>query len=90
MVEGYFRCFGTAQHLKDKFGHGYEIRLKIDMHRLADLKPDFEMKKTYTDHNLIGKVLDELEEKGIGLSEFANNWTLNSEYSESGLLKKFW
>jgi len=34
MVKGKFRCFGTAQHLKDKFGKGYEIKLKIDMDKL--------------------------------------------------------
>ena len=35
MVEGKFKCFGTAQHLKDKFGKGYEVQIKIDVERLA-------------------------------------------------------
>ena len=26
---GIFRCFGSSQHIKDKFGKGYEIQLKI-------------------------------------------------------------
>jgi len=34
MVDGRFRCFGTAQHLKEKFGKGYEIKLKIDTLKL--------------------------------------------------------
>jgi len=29
MVEGKFRCFGSAQHLKNKYGMGYEIEIKI-------------------------------------------------------------
>mmetsp|Transcript_30475 Transcript_30475/g.46695 ORF Transcript_30475/g.46695 Transcript_30475/m.46695 type:complete len:137 (+) Transcript_30475:4507-4917(+) len=29
MVSGSFRCFGSSQHIKDKFGTGYEIELKI-------------------------------------------------------------
>ena len=26
---GMFTCFGNAQHIKDKFGSGYEIELKM-------------------------------------------------------------
>ena len=29
MVAGEFKCFGSSQHIKDKFGTGYEIELKI-------------------------------------------------------------
>lgn len=29
MVDGVFKCFGSSQHIKDKFGTGYEIELKI-------------------------------------------------------------
>lgn len=29
MVEGQFKCFGSSQHIKDKYGTGYEIELKI-------------------------------------------------------------
>lgn len=29
MVDGSFRCFGSSQHIKDKFGTGYEIEFKI-------------------------------------------------------------
>lgn len=25
MVEGRFKCFGTVQHLKNKFGKGFEL-----------------------------------------------------------------
>lgn len=26
---GIFKCFGTAQHIKDKFGVGFEVEIKI-------------------------------------------------------------
>ena len=29
MVAGEFKCFGSSQHIKDKFGTGYELELKI-------------------------------------------------------------
>lgn len=29
MVNGHFRCFGSAQHLKNKYGLGYEVEVKI-------------------------------------------------------------
>ena len=28
MVNGQFKCFGSVQHLKDKFGKGYTLILK--------------------------------------------------------------
>ena len=34
MVEGSFKCFGSVQHLKNKFGKGYEIEFKVDMDKL--------------------------------------------------------
>lgn len=29
MVDGQFKCFGSSQHIKDKYGTGYEIEVKI-------------------------------------------------------------
>ena len=29
MVNGEFKCFGSSQHIKNKFGTGYEIEVKI-------------------------------------------------------------
>jgi len=29
MVHGQFRCFGSAQYLKDKYGVGCEVEVKI-------------------------------------------------------------
>jgi ATP-binding cassette subfamily A (ABC1) protein 3 len=29
MVDGEFKCFGSSQYIKDKYGTGYEIEIKI-------------------------------------------------------------
>ena len=29
MVNGSFKCFGSTQHIKNKFGFGFEVELKI-------------------------------------------------------------
>ena len=29
MVEGEFKCFGSSQHIKDKYGEGFDIEFKI-------------------------------------------------------------
>jgi len=29
MVGGNFKCFGSSQHIKDKYGTGYELEFKI-------------------------------------------------------------
>lgn len=29
MVDGEFKCFGTSQHIKNKYGTGYEMEIKI-------------------------------------------------------------
>lgn len=29
MVSGEFKCFGSATHVKDKYGTGYELELKV-------------------------------------------------------------
>lgn len=29
MVDGEFKCFGSSQHIKDKYGMGFEIEIKI-------------------------------------------------------------
>ena len=33
-VHGEFRCFGTAQHIKRKFGTGFFIKVKLDFSRI--------------------------------------------------------
>ena len=35
---GIFKCFGSQQHIKDKFGTGYEIEIKICKPTQVDLE----------------------------------------------------
>jgi ABC-type multidrug transport system ATPase subunit len=36
MVGGQFKCFGSAQHIKEKYGRGYEINIKLDQVELNE------------------------------------------------------
>lgn len=38
MVNGKLRCIGSAQHLKDKFGKGYSIRIRLKKDAGKDVK----------------------------------------------------
>jgi len=29
MVNGNFKCIGTPQHIKSKYGEGYEVEIKV-------------------------------------------------------------
>jgi len=43
MVGGNFKCFGTSQHIKDKYGTGYELEVKIksiDEQEINQIKND--------------------------------------------------
>ena len=33
-VQGEFKCFGTAQHIKSKFGSGFSVLIKFDLDRI--------------------------------------------------------
>jgi len=47
MTAGQLRCLGTPQHLKSKFGHGYQMDLEIekDKHVIEDaLRSEFDIK----------------------------------------------
>lgn len=35
---GVFRCFGSSQHIKNKFGTGYEIEVKIRKQTIQDIE----------------------------------------------------
>lgn len=35
---GVFRCYGSSQHIKNKFGIGYEIEVKIQKPKVEDLE----------------------------------------------------
>ena len=35
MVKGKIKCYGTPNHIKEKFGSGYEIELNIDLQDIS-------------------------------------------------------
>lgn len=37
MVEGRLVCFGSSQHLKDKYGQGYDVEMSMDYDRVYEL-----------------------------------------------------
>lgn len=41
MVSGQLQCLGTAQHLKAKYGSGYQLRVKIESKRADPFKQWF-------------------------------------------------
>lgn len=42
MVNGQFRCLGSIQHLKNKYGAGYTVTLKVNM--VGDVCSRFELR----------------------------------------------
>lgn len=42
MVNGKLRCLGTCQHLKDKYGDGYSIRLRLKKGADASVREDIQ------------------------------------------------
>jgi len=48
---GIFKCFGSVQHIKNKFGTGYEIEIKIknaSQEQKDDIRAKFEIPDNYT------------------------------------------
>ena len=41
MVQGQFKCLGSPQHLKSKFGSGYSLRAKIRSDRQQEALEEF-------------------------------------------------
>ena len=86
MVDGSFRCFGSSQHIKDKFGTGYEIEFKIRTMTEEETQQIVEnqgfkgykvlsrkQSEAILTENNNGELLSELVPNGIG-SEFHQVW----------------
>jgi len=79
---GKFRCFGTSQHVKSKFGVGYELEIKVkkapfrELQELSDdlgLGTDLQKKVVLTaavrgcaEAGFDGAILDQVRPDGIG------------------------
>ncbi|KAM3603993.1 uncharacterized protein V6R79_004994 [Siganus canaliculatus] len=55
MVNGTFKCLGTIQHLKYKFGEGYVVTMKIKAAK-AGLSPDLEPAESFMESSFPGCV----------------------------------
>ncbi|XP_077866667.1 phospholipid-transporting ATPase ABCA3-like [Saccoglossus kowalevskii] len=53
MVNGEFKCLGSTQHLKSRFGTGYTLILKVDQQYATDSV------KQFVEHNFAGTLLIE-------------------------------
>jgi len=79
MVGGEFKCFGSSTHIKDKFGTGYELEVKIRMLTEDETKVEIqkaeqaglipftlESCKSYLKQSGSEDLINELNENGIG------------------------
>ena len=65
---GRFKCFGSAQHIKNKFGTGFEIEIKIA--KISDEKIDEFKRKYNLDENVnLNNAIDILNDKE-GVDQF--------------------
>jgi len=58
MVNGKFRCLGSTQHLKNKFGAGYTLIARVSYPADGSL-PDIEAVKSFVDEEFPGSVLQD-------------------------------
>ena len=40
MVQGKIKCFGTANHIREKYGSGYEVEINIDLQDILAEMPE--------------------------------------------------
>jgi ATP-binding cassette subfamily A (ABC1) protein 3 len=82
MVKGRFKCFGSSQHIKDKYGTGYEMEIKIRHLTEADIKEVLKHMKLENKLELThGECYKILEEVG--------HQDLESEISPAGIGMEF-
>uniref|UniRef100_A0A8D2GDL4 ATP binding cassette subfamily A member 3 n=1 Tax=Theropithecus gelada TaxID=9565 RepID=A0A8D2GDL4_THEGE len=61
MVQGQFKCLGSPQHLKSKFGSGYSLRAKVQSEGQQEALEDF---KAFVDLTFPGSILED-EHQGM-------------------------
>lgn len=65
---GVFRCFGSSQHIKNKYGTGYEIEVKVRKQAPVDfqaLKEQFNLNKIEGDLAPLATLIDILKQKQV-------------------------
>lgn len=79
MVDGTFKCFGSAQHIKNKFGDGYELEIKINIPSSDEITAILRQRNIHEDtmvgnHNVmdilnafqVGHLSQEIRFRGLG------------------------
>jgi ATP-binding cassette, subfamily A (ABC1), member 3 len=72
MANGKLRCLGSAQHLKNKFGQGYQVEMKCDLVNVDD-----------DDYKTILETI--AASKGIPADSSRENWYYNFEETKAAL-----
>ena len=99
---GIFRCFGSSQHIKNKFATGYELEIKIrksTFQELEQLKTHYglvgelssrinleDAKATLENTDIEGLVIDQLRIDGVGSDLFIEASVNNGTIRMSALL----
>lgn len=99
---GKFSCFGSSQHIKNKFATGYEIEIKIRKAPYADLeqfKNDIGFSQQSPHHinlvnaieamrrnNVDGLILDQIRKDGVGSDLFAEAALNDGDVRSSALV----
>ena len=58
MVKGNFQCIGTAQHIKSKYGEGFEVEVKLNPLQKAALEQEMRSKQINPVHSIRKDQLD--------------------------------
>ena len=58
MVNGKYRCLGSTQHLKNKFGAGYTLIARVSYPE-DDGLPDVQAVQNFVEENFAGSVLQD-------------------------------
>jgi ATP-binding cassette subfamily A (ABC1) protein 3 len=89
MVQGKIKCFGTPNHIREKFGQGYEIEMNLDTQDMIAQLPDIpENEQLTNDPELIKQRLNEWREALRNL-DFPVPIKFEDEWARYGLLYNF-
>lgn len=91
MVNGTFKCLGSVQHIKSKFGKGYEIEIKTmlpDASRIEELRKQAGVERGKK--VVLGELKEILEKLGKGylVDRFADGKTAANIAMEVKIFKK--
>lgn len=75
MVNGEFKCFGSSQHIKDKYGTGYELEIKLRSLTEDEINAELEKISAYMPLNLdnVKRCLGSAGEQGNALLQELND-----------------